>query len=108
MSGTHTNIGVVRCAPTALSKFTNNEIIVVPTNAVSCTAAISPALQLGTPVDFTIEVFTDEAATVSAGTFVAATNTFIPNANVLQDGTITLYVKFNDGANGLAMSSPGY
>jgi len=78
---------------------TNNEIIIAATTANNCDA-ISPAFSLGSPVDFTIQgIFTDAAATMSAGTYVTATNTFTPTAR-LAEGTYSLFVKIQDGSGG--------
>ena len=99
LEGTLTNNGVLnsRFSPGII---TNNEIFILKKDVNSCTAAISSAFTLGSPVDMTIDgVFTDEAATMSAGTYTVGTNTFTPNANVLDKGTETLYVKVTDGAN---------
>ncbi|MBK6948463.1 MAG: hypothetical protein IPH16_10735 [Haliscomenobacter sp.] len=84
---------------------TNNEIIIAPTTANDC-GPVSPAFGLGSPVDFTIlGIFTDEAATTSAGTYVQATNTFTP-VPVLAVGAYTLYVKIEDGNGGCTRVIP--
>ncbi|MBK9337258.1 MAG: hypothetical protein IPM98_12050 [Lewinellaceae bacterium] len=78
---------------------TNNEIIIAPTTVNGC-EVISPALTLGSPVDLTIlGVFTDAAATISAGTYVVATNTFTPTS-VLDEGTHDFFVKIEDVVDG--------
>jgi hypothetical protein len=84
---------------------TNNEIIIAPTTANDCDV-ISPAFALGSPVDFTIMgIFTDEAATMSAGTYVTATNTFTPTA-ILAEGAYTYYVKIADNNGGCTSIVP--
>ncbi len=84
---------------------TNNEIIIAPTTANACDV-ISPAFGLGSPVDFTIVgIFTDEAATMSAGTYVTATNTFTPTT-ILTEGVRTYYVKVMDGNGGCTRVIP--
>jgi hypothetical protein len=84
---------------------TNNEIIVAPTTANDCDA-ISPAFGLGSPVNFTvIGIFTDAAATMSAGTYVTATNTFTPTATLAED-TYSLFVKIQDGSGGCTRIVP--
>ncbi|MBX2929635.1 MAG: HYR domain-containing protein [Saprospiraceae bacterium] len=77
----------------------NQEIIIAPLTVNGCDE-ISPAFSLGSPVDFTIEgIFTDEAATMSAGTYVTATNTFTPIPALIED-THQFYVKITDGSGG--------
>ncbi len=84
---------------------TNNEIIIAPTTANDCDV-ISPAFGLGSPVDFTVEgIFSDEAATMSAGTYVTATNTFTPTT-ILAEGVRTFYVKIMDGSGGCTRIVP--
>jgi regulation of enolase protein 1 (concanavalin A-like superfamily) len=84
---------------------TNNEIIVAPTTANDC-GPVSPAFGLGNSVDLTIVgIFTDEAATMSAGTYVTATNTFTPTAT-LAEGTYSLFVKIQDGNGGCTRIVP--
>jgi hypothetical protein len=84
---------------------TNNEIIVALTTANDCDA-ISPAFGLGSPVNFTIiGIFTDAAATMSAGTYVTATNTFTPTATLAED-TYSLFVKIQDGSGGCTRIVP--
>jgi hypothetical protein len=101
----HTNDGFVNNGLIAypqgnpIPNVTNNEIIIAPLIANDCDV-ISPVFSLGSPVDFTIEgIFTDEAATMSAGMYSVGTNTFTPNP-VLAEGTRTLYVKITDGSGG--------
>ncbi len=84
---------------------TNNEIIIAPTTANDCDV-ISPAFGLGSPVDFTIQgIFTNEAATMSAGTYTTATNTFTPTT-ILPEGVRTYYVKVMDGNGGCTRIVP--
>jgi len=84
---------------------TNNEIIIAPTTANACDV-ISPAFGLGSPVDFTIMgIFTNEAATMSAGTYTTATNTFTPTT-LLAEGVRTFYVKITDGTGGCTRIVP--
>jgi regulation of enolase protein 1 (concanavalin A-like superfamily) len=84
---------------------TNNEIVIAPSTANTCDV-ISPAFGLGSPVDFTIMgIFTDQAATMSAGTYVTATNTFTPTT-ILAEGAYTFYVKVLDGSGGCTRIIP--
>nr|WP_290938913.1 HYR domain-containing protein [Haliscomenobacter sp.] len=84
---------------------TNNEIIIAPVTANDC-GPVSSAFGLGSPVDFTIlGIFSDQAATMSAGTYVTATNTFTPSP-VLAIGTYTLYVKIEDANGGCTRVLP--
>jgi hypothetical protein len=84
---------------------TNNEIVIAPTTANDCDV-ISPAFGLGSPVDFTIQgIFTDEAATMSAGTYTTATNTFSPTT-ILAEGAYTFYVKIADNNGGCTRIIP--
>jgi surface protein len=95
-----TNNGIIEYPQgNPIPNVTNNEIIIAPTTANECDV-ISPVFSLGSPVDFTIEgIFTDEAATMSAGTYVTATNTFTPTS-ILAEDTRTFYVKITDGNGG--------
>ncbi len=101
-----TNTGIIAYPQgNPIPNVTNNEIIIAPTTANTCDA-ISPAFGLGSPVDFTIVgVFTNTAATLSAGTYVTATNTFTPTT-VLPEGVRTYYVKVMDGSGGCTRIIP--
>ena len=73
----------------------NNEIIIAPTNSNEC-GEISPAFILDNPVEFTVlGVFTDDLATLSAGTYEAGTNTFTPTVQ-LEEGIYDYFVKIED------------
>jgi mucin-19 len=105
-AGTHTNTGfafnfgiITYPQGNPIPDMINQEIIIAPLTVNDCDV-ISPAFDLGSPVDFTIEgIFTDEAATVSAGAYVTATNTFTPNPVLIED-THQFYVKITDGSGG--------
>jgi hypothetical protein len=101
-----TNNGIIEYPQgNPIPNVTNNEIIIEPTTANECDV-ISPVFSLGSPVDFTIEgIFTDEAATMSAGTYVTATNTFTPTS-ILAEDTRTFYVKITDGNGGCTRIVP--
>jgi len=84
---------------------TNNEIIISSSTVNNC-YVISPAFDLGSQVDFVIlGIFTDEAATMPAGTYITATNTFTPTS-VLAEDTYTFYVKIEDGNGGCTRVLP--
>ncbi|MEQ1747302.1 MAG: choice-of-anchor Q domain-containing protein, partial [Saprospiraceae bacterium] len=107
----HTNTGFTNNGIIAypqgnpIPNVTNNEIIIAPTTVNGC-EVISPALTLGSPVDLTIlGVFTDAAATISAGTYVVATNTFTPTS-VLDEGTHDFFVKIEDVVDGCTRIVP--
>ncbi len=94
--GTFTNHGIIEDIQGTFSGGINNEIIVVPVTS-NCNE-VSPAFQLGAVVDFNIlGIFTDENATLSAGTYNVNTNTFSPSVG---GGSLTLYVQIEDPANG--------
>jgi len=105
-AGTFTNNGILEYPQgNPIPNVTNNEIVIAPTTANDCDV-ISPAFSLGSPVDFTIQgIFTDQAATMSAGTYVTATNTFTPTA-LLAEGVRTYYVKVMDGSSGCTRIIP--
>ncbi len=97
----HTNTGFINDGiityplGNPIPNVTNNEIIIAPTTVNEC-QNISPAFDLGSPVDLNIVgIFTDEDATVSAGTYDVGTNTFTA-VPPLGEGTRTLYVEIED------------
>ncbi|MBK9256192.1 MAG: SBBP repeat-containing protein [Saprospiraceae bacterium] len=88
-----------------IPNITNNEIIIAPATTNIC-HTINPTFDLGSPVDFIIEgIFTDEAATMSAGTYATATNTFTPTS-ILTEGTYNFFVKIQDGSGGCTRIVP--
>ena len=91
-----TNNGIIEYPQgNPIPNVTNHEIIIAPIIDVYC-EAISPAFGLGSMVNFNIlGVFTDAAATVSAGTYSLATNTFTPNPS-LSKGNFDFFVKIQD------------
>jgi hypothetical protein len=110
-TGTHsnttlTNNGIIAYPQgNPIPNVTNNEIIVASTTANDC-ESISPAFSLGSPLDFTIVgIFTDANATLSAGSYNAATNTFTPTATLPED-TYNYFVKIEDGSGGCTRIVP--
>jgi hypothetical protein len=91
-----TNNGIIEYpVGNPIPNVTNNEIVIAPTNDDNCDD-ISPAFILGSPVNYNIlGVFTDAAATNSAGTYTVATNTFTPTA-FLPEGEYNYFVKIED------------
>ena len=85
--------------PTNTANVQNNRFIVKKTNGSACFGDLMPdALTLVSLSGFTVNGwYTDAAATVSAGTYNAAANTFFPNANAL--GLTDFYVKVTENAN---------
>ena len=85
--------------PTSAANVQNNRFIVKKTNGPACFGDLMPdALTLVSLSGFTVNGwYTDAAATVSAGTYNAAANTFFPNANAL--GLTDFYVKATENAN---------
>ncbi|MEA5461202.1 Calx-beta domain-containing protein [Arcicella sp. LKC2W] len=81
-NGTFTNNGVVKAK--TVSSITNNKVVI--TNAC-------PIFTLGGTNNYTVSgIFTDAAATISAGTYNEATNKFTAN-NTIPTGTQTLYAQ---------------
>ncbi|MEO1262401.1 MAG: MopE-related protein [Bacteroidota bacterium] len=77
----------------------NNEIIIAP-GTFATGIAYSPAFEYTNPLTFSIlGIFTDAAATLSAGNFDANTNTFTPNPP-LPMGLHILFVKIEDPTGG--------
>jgi hypothetical protein len=111
-SGTHentatlTNNGIIAYPlGNPIPDVTNNEIIIAPTASDDC-QSVSPAFALGSPVDFTIVgIFTDADATMSAGTYNTASNTFTPTAELPED-TYNYFVKIQDGMGGCTRIVP--
>ena len=98
--GTFANNGILNYIQLPLiPNVTNNEIIISPSD-VECSSTITPAFDLGGTVNFDIDgVYTDENATISAGTYNQGSNTFTPT---VADGEHTLYVKTQDTGNSCA------
>jgi len=105
-SGTFTNSGtLVYPQGNPIPSVTNNEIVIAPTTDDNC-ASVSPAFGLGSPVNFNIlGVFSDAAATISAGTYTVATNTFTPTATLLE-GEYDFFVKIEDPVGGCTRIVP--
>ncbi|WP_425421181.1 T9SS type A sorting domain-containing protein [Phaeodactylibacter xiamenensis] len=101
-----TNEGVIAYpGGNPIPNVTNNEIIVAPVTSNSCNA-VSPAFTLSSPTDFDIAgVFTDEAATLSAGTYAVATNTFTPTES-LEEDTYSYFVQIADPVGGCTRTVP--
>jgi hypothetical protein len=79
----------------------NNGFIVENSNTSVCSngATLSNALRLGSLTGFTVSGwYTDQAATISAGTYNATTNVFTPNSNA--GGLTDLYVKVAQNSKG--------
>ncbi|MEQ8703330.1 MAG: T9SS type A sorting domain-containing protein [Phaeodactylibacter sp.] len=101
-----TNEGVIAYpGGNPIPNVTNNEIIVAPVTSNSCDA-VSPAFTLSSLIDFDIAgVFTDEAATLSAGTYAVATNTFTPTES-LEEDTYSYFVQIADPVGGCTRTVP--
>lgn len=94
-SGLLNNGIIVNQQDNPIPNVTNNEIVLAPTTSSNC-VAISPAFDLGDPIDFTVlGIFTDEMATLSAGTYDLVTNTFIPTVPN-EAGTYDYFVAIQD------------
>ena len=94
--GNFTNDGIVEDVQGGFVGATNNEIIIAP--IMDDCVEINPAFQLGNPVDFNIlGVYTDENATMPAGTYDLASNTFTSNVGA---GQFDLFVEIEDPSNG--------
>lgn len=104
INGTFNNNGVISDLYASLPSFTNNEILLETTTTSSCTS-FSPALSIGSIQDFSITgIFTNPDATQSAGSYTAATNTFVPTLTYYD--SVRLYVKFNDPSGGCNLIAP--
>jgi len=73
----------------------NNDIIIRYTTTSSSCNLISPAFEIGSNLTSNLSIYTDAAATSSAGTYDATTNTFYANYNLVS-GLQTLYVRVED------------
>ncbi|MEO1257377.1 MAG: T9SS type A sorting domain-containing protein [Bacteroidota bacterium] len=82
----------------------NNEVIMTASTFSVC-EDFNPVFELGTTVDLIVGIFTDEAATVSAGSYDVLTNTFEPDG-FLTETTHIFYVKFEDSATGCTQIVP--
>lgn len=105
-ASTFTNNGVLSyLQPVFIPGVNNNEIIIQPTTSAGC-GPITSAFLLG-PVNFDfLGVFSDEAATVSAGTYTQGNNTFVDNPELADGATYTLYVNINDPTGDCTRSVP--
>ncbi len=94
-----TNNGIINNLNGGNFTVNNNEIIVAATTTTDC-SSVSPAFGLGATVDFNfLGIFTDAAATQSAGTYDVTTNTFTPTEPFTLSN-YTFYVKIEDPAGG--------
>ena len=85
-TGTFTNNGVLKAK--SVSSITNNKMVII--NAC-------PIFTLGGTNNYTVSgIFTDAAATTSAGTYVSVGNKFTAN-NTISTGTQTLYAQVTNG-----------
>ncbi|MFN4256238.1 MAG: choice-of-anchor tandem repeat GloVer-containing protein, partial [Saprospiraceae bacterium] len=104
-SGTVTNNGIIAYPQgnPILGTVANNEIIAAP---ISGTGNISPALSLGSPVDFNIGTtwFLNSNLTGQAGTFDQATNTFAAT-NMPSGVPTTVYFSVEDATGGCSRTA---
>ncbi len=90
--GNFVNEGVVEDIHGVVSGITNNEIVIA--KSVFTCPNINPAFQIGNTQDWQIKgIFTNAAATISAGVYDSASQTFYPS---IAQGTHTLYAKLFD------------
>ncbi|MBN8685114.1 MAG: hypothetical protein J0L99_20880 [Chitinophagales bacterium] len=84
--------------PTDPAKVLNNRFIVKKTNGSAClNLPLSDALSVSSLSGYTVNGwYTNAAATISAGTYNAAANTFTPGSNAL--GLTDFYVKVTENA----------
>lgn len=95
--GTLTNKGILDARTVTGIGTGNSEVIVLPLTMSSGTT-ISPTFTLAqSPTAVVNGIFSDTAATVSAGTYTQATNAFAPLVNT-PVGTKTLYARIRLGA----------
>ena len=94
--GTLTNRGILDARTITGIGTGNNEVIMLPLT-MNSGATISPTFTLAqSPTAVINGIFSDTAATVSAGTFTQATNTFAPLVNTTV-GAKTLYARIRLG-----------
>ena len=79
--------------------FTNSNIIITNTIANACPTEIKPAFNRVSSFIYNVEgIYTNAAATVSAGTYIPLSNTFVPTATLMHNTSYTYYVKLQDQA----------
>ena len=72
---------------TGATGFTNNNIVITNTY-FNCPSSLTPAFDYGGATNYTVEgIYSDAAATMSAGIYNASTNTFVPTAPLLNNTT---------------------
>ena len=94
-SGTIHSLSAVISSPNAIN---NDDLIIQPVTLTNACGELSPAFGIGPNLGSTVSICTDAAATSSAGTYDAGTNTFTPNF-ALSNTTYNLFVKVVDDAN---------
>jgi hypothetical protein len=99
-NGTWNNMGTIHREAESFtgSPFNNDELIILAITLTEDCGDLSPAFGVGPNLGSTVSIYTDAAATMSAGTYDSGTNTFSPNF-ILSSDTYNLFVKVED-ANG--------
>ena len=96
------NFGTIQSVQTQLinsgNPVNNDDLIILPLTLTNNCGELSPAFGIGSNLGSTVTIYTDAAATTSAGSYNSTTNTFTPNF-ALSNTTYNLYVKVEDDAN---------
>lgn len=107
-NGTWNNMGTIHRQAESLifsgSPINNDDLIILAITLTEDCGDLSPAFGVGPNLGSTVSIYTDAAATMSAGTYDSGTNTFRPNF-ILSSGTYNLFVKVED-ANGCTYILP--
>lgn len=97
--GNFTNNGLIEDTQATLPAINNQEIIIAPVTSDNC-QNIHPAFRLGNTLDLNfLGVYTNGGGGQLAGTYIPATNTFVPNS-ALSVGTHNFFVRLEDTGNG--------
>jgi len=96
--GSWNNTGILHTtagSATVSNPINNSGIIITASALTNNCNELSPAFELGANPSFTLSVFTNLAATMSAGSYNITTNTFTAN-DATSDGLNVFYVKIED------------
>ncbi len=100
--GDWNNFGTIQSVQTQLinsgNPVSNDDLIILPLMLTNNCGVLSGVFGIGSNLGSTVSIYTDAAATMSAGTYDSGANTYTPNF-ALNNTTYNLFVKVEDNAN---------